>query len=146
MLVVKIDSSEPGLAFSVFSGKDERLGFRVKEWSDTVYSSGIYSIVLVMSRERAALDRRFQYEAVIRKRINDEERRQSKAMLRNLEVLGRGGTQTEKLLNAQADETAAREFSQGMELLKLNQQIAELEARQKETIERIPYSLLVKVK
>ncbi len=145
-VAIKINSSEPELTFSVFLGKDERLGFRVKEWSDTAFSSGTYSIVLAINRERAASARRFQYEADVRKRFNDEELRRLKVRLRNAEVLGRGGTETEKLLNAEDDERAAMEFRQGIELLKLDQQIAELKARQKEGTEKIPYNLSVKLK
>ncbi len=142
---VKLDSSEPELTFSVLSGKNERLGFRVRDWSDNAYASGTYSIVLVLGGEEAALARRLRYERELRKKFDDEEIRRLKIRLRDQQLEGRGGSEIEKELNRQFDETAAREFTQGMEQFKLQRQIDELEAIIKEKKAKIPYSLLVKV-
>ncbi len=142
---VKLDSSEPELTFSVLSGKNERLGFRVRDWSDNAYASGTYSIVLVLGGEEAALARRLRYERELRKKFDDEEIRRLKIRLRDQQLEGRGGSEIEKELNRQFDETAAREFTQGIEQFKLQRQIDELEAIIKEKKAKIPYSLLVKV-
>ncbi len=143
---IRIDSGDPELTFSVLSGRGERLGFRVKEWIDTVYSLGTYSVVLVFSRERAALVRKFAYEREVRKRVFDEEIRVLKIKLRDAEIEARGGTETEKAINVYRDQTAARKFSDGIEIFKLERQIAELKAREKEEMEKVPYSLLIQVK
>ncbi len=143
---IKIGSSDPELTFSVLSGKGERLGFRVKEWVDTVYSSGTYSIVLVFSREEAALVRKFAYEKEVRKRIADEETRRLKALVRDAKLMNLGTTNFETEINAYNDQTAARKFSDGIEIFKLERQIAELKAREKEEMEKVPYSLLIQVK
>ncbi len=145
-VAVKLDSSEPELTFSVFSGKNERLGFRVRDWSDNAYASGTYSIVLVLGGEEAALARRLRYERELRKKFDDEEIRRLKIRLRDADLEARGGGgETLRELNRQFDETAVREFNQGMEQFKLQRQIDELEAIIKEKKAKIPYSLLVKV-
>ncbi len=146
MIAVKIDSGEPELTFSVFSGMNERLGFRVEEWSDTAYSSGTYSIVLVLSREVAALHRKLQYGADAIKRLDDEITRMLKAEVRDGEVRARGGSETEKLLNTFEDEKAAQTFKQRQDLSEKENRLAELKARQREAMEKIPYSLSIKVK
>ncbi len=146
LIAVKVDSSEPGVTFSVFSGKGERLGFGVRGWSDNAYASGTYSIVLVVNRETAALARRLQYERELRKRFNDEELRLLRLRLRDVQLKGRGGTETEKFFNAQRDEMAAMEFSQGVETFKLERQLEELKAKQRESEEKVPYSLSVRVR
>jgi hypothetical protein len=138
---VKIDSSESELTFSVFSGKNERLGFRVKDWLDVAYSSGSYSIVIVLSRELDALLRANVYEASLRKMIADEEVRRLKAKVRDLKVIGRGGTDGEKDINTYNDQVAVRKFNHEIEVFKLEREIAEIEAKQKERMEKIPYSL-----
>jgi hypothetical protein len=66
--------------------------------------------------------------------------------LRDVQLKGRGGTETEKFFNAQRDEMAAMEFSQGVETFKLERQLEELKAKQRESEEKVPYSLSVRVR